>query len=140
MESVIIMNSIVGDHPLGHELFHTVFADKGLILLRRKLSRQRHNDPPCQLRVPLLFRCFHSIPERLPVRIFPWRVGRQQDALRHDFFFLVAEIFCLLVVLAEQLFSRHVGSARHGGLPLAALADGHIKVGTRRDRHPTFFG
>ena len=140
MESVIIMNSIVGDHPLGHELFHTVFADEGFISIGRKLPRQRHNDPPRQLCVPLLFGCFHSIPERLPVCKFPWRVGRQQDALCHDFFFLVAEILRPLIVLAEQLFSRHIGSARHGGLPLAALADGHIKVGTRRDRHPTFFG
>ena len=140
MESVIIMNSVVGDHPLGHELFHTVFADKGLILLRRKLSRQRHNDTPRQLCVPLLFGCFDGIPERLPVRIFPWRVGRQQDSLCHDFFFFVAEILRPLIVLAEQLFSRHIGRACHGGLPLAALADRHIKVRTRHGRHPTFLG
>ena len=88
MESVIIMNSIVGDHPLGHELFHAVFADEGFILIGRQLSRQRHNDTPGQLRIPLLFGCFHRIPELLTVGIFPWRVGRQQDALRHDFFFL----------------------------------------------------
>ena len=140
MESVIIMNSIVGDHPLGHELFHTVFADKGLILLRRKLSRQRHNDTPGQLRIPLLFGCFHRIPEHLPIGIFLRRVGWQQDALRHNFFLLVEEILRTLIVLAEQLFSRHIGRARHGGLPLAALADRHIKVRTRHGRHPTFLG
>ena len=134
------MNSVVGDHPLGHELFHTVFADERLVLISRQLSRQRHDDTPRKLRVPLPFGCFHSIPERLPVSIFPWRVGRQQDALCHDFFFFVAEILRPLVVLAEQLFSRHIGSARHGGLPLAALADGHIKVRTRHCCHPTYLG
>ena len=122
------------------ELFHAVFADEGLILVGRKLPRLRHNDTPHQLRVPLLFGCFHRIPERLTVSIFPWRVGRQQDALCHDFFFFVAEILRPLVVLAEQLFSGHIRSTGHGGLPLAALADGHIKVRTRHGRHPTFLG
>ena len=140
MESVIIMNSIVGDHPLGHELFHAVFADEGLILIIGRLPRQRHNDPPRQLCVPLLFGCFDGIPERLTVGIFPWGVGWKQDALCHDFFFFVAEILRSLIVLAEQLFSGHIGSARHGGLPLAALADGHIKVRTCHGRHPTFLG
>ena len=134
------MNSIVGDHPLGHELFHAVFADEGFILIGRQLPRQRHNDTPRQLCVPLLFGCFDGIPERLTVGIFPWRVGRQQDALRHDFFFFVAEILRPLVVLAEQLFSGHIGSTSNGGLPLAALADGHIKVRTRHGRHPTYLG
>ena len=134
------MNGVVGDHPLGHELFHAVFADEGFILIGRQLPRQRHNDTSRQLCVPLLFGYFHSIPERLPVSIFPWRVRRQQDALCHDFFFFVAEILRPLVVLAEQLFSRHIGSTRHGGLPLAALADGHIKVRTRHVRHPTYLG
>ena len=136
----LIMNGVVGDHPLGHELFNTVFADKGIILISGKLPRQRHNDTPRQLRIPLLFGGFNCIPERLPVRIFPWRIGRQQDALRHNFFLLVAKILRPLVVLAEQLFSGHVGSTSHGGLPLTALADGHIKVRTRHCRHPTFLG
>ena len=75
MESVIIMNSVVGDHPLGHELFHTVFADERLVLISRQLSRQRHDDTPRQLCVPLLFGCFYRIPERLPVRIFRGALG-----------------------------------------------------------------
>ena len=140
MESVIIMNSIVGDHAPRHELLHAVFADEGLILIGRQLPRQRHNDTPRQLCIPLLFGRFDRIPERLTVGIFPWRVGWQQDALRHDFFFLVTEILRPLIVLAEQLFSRHIGSTRYGGLPLAALADGYIKVGTCHARQPTFLG
>ena len=134
------MNSIVGDHAPRHELLHAVFADEGFILISGKLPRQRHNDTPRQLCIPLLFGRFDRIPERLTVGIFPWRVGRQQDALRHDFFFFAAEILRPLVVLAEQLFSGHIRGTGHGGLPLAALADGHIKVRTCHSRHPTFLG
>ena len=125
----VVVDSKVAAHSFVHKLLLAVLAHQSDVFLLGQLPRQRHDDAPGKLTVPLFFRPFHRIPERSSERKLRRGTLREQQLGVNDTR-LVGVVLPALVVLGVQPGAAEIGRGSNGGASIAAFDDCDVEMGT----------
>ena len=121
------MNREITDHTPADKLLLQEPPRQGDIFFHAQFILQSYVIAVSKLRFRVFFCFFHCVPQRRPVSVFLWRMGRQQDFFVHDTL-LPGVIRLLVIIIAEQAFACTVRGSGKDGLPCGAFDDAGVKM------------